>query len=103
MAAVFFICHKRQMYISEMEENNALSIGQRTIVDGYLRPFEPSDSYEPTECTIMDSESIVLELNHMCDLDCTALADYLASLGFKVYADINDSSIGWILKEKTTK
>lgn len=48
----------------------------------------------------MDTQSIMLELNEMCDFDNVYLADYLAHLGYKVYADINDSTIGWILKDK---
>jgi len=84
-----------------MESTSTLSIGQKAIIDGYLMPFEPSETYEPESCTIMDTESIILELNHMCDFDSVFLADYLASLGFKVYADLDDSTIGWLLKEKT--
>lgn len=52
-------------------------------------------------CTIMDTRSIILELNDMCDFDTVFLADYLASLGYKVYTSIENSTIGWILKEKS--
>lgn len=85
-----------------MEDQNNLSIGQKAIIDGYLMPFEPTDVYVPGSCTIMDTQSIILELNAMCDFDSVSLSDYLASLGFKVYASIGDSTVGWILKEKST-
>lgn len=86
-----------------MDASTNLSIGQKAIIDGFLSPFEPSEIYEPHSCTIMDTQSIILELNHMCDFDSVFLADYLASLGFTVHAEIGSSIIGWILKEKSPK
>jgi len=84
----------------KMENQETLSIGQKAIIDGYLNPFEPAAIYEPNTCVIMDTQSIINELNEMCDFDSVFLADYLATLGYTVYASLEDSTIGWILKEK---
>lgn len=81
-------------------EENVLSIGQQAIVNGYLANFEPAEAYDPETCLLYDTDIIASEMDGMADFDHNALADHLATLGYRVAFIHRDCVSGWILKKK---
>lgn len=82
-------------------EKEILTPGQKTVIDGYLQHYEPTDSFDAETCMLFDTRTIIDDLSQMCDFDQNSLADYLASLGYKFHIVSDDGISGWILKEKT--
>ncbi len=81
-------------------EKEILTPGQKTVIDGYLQRYEPSETYDDETCILTDTQTIISELSPMCDFDLNSLADYIASLGYKFHTEQQDCISGWILKIK---
>lgn len=73
-----------------------LSIGELAVVDAYLASFSPADSYDPEKHILLDTQSMVLEMTPMCDIDPNFLADHLAEKGFRPHFIPDDGISGWI-------
>lgn len=81
-----------------MEELRQLTAGQKAVVDAYLANYEPSDIFDDEDCILVDSQTMILEMNSMCFCDENMLCDYLVSKGYSAYHEKDDAIFGWILK-----
>lgn len=81
-----------------MEETKQLTAGQKAVVDAFLANYEPADVYDSTVHTLIDTQTMILEMQHMCDFDENTLCDYIAEKGYKVHFEITDCIGGWFLK-----
>lgn len=97
MAAAFFL-PKKLNNTSNMEELRQLTVGQREVVDAYLINYEPSDYFDPDIHILIDTQTMILEMGSMCDLEDNALCDYLAEKGYSAYYNKEDAVSGWILR-----
>lgn len=79
-------------------KNDFLTIGQTAIVDGWLRNYEPAETYDAKTCDLVDTDSIIYQLQSMSLFEANALADYIASLGYIFYCDPDDALQGWVMK-----
>lgn len=84
-----------------MEELRELTAGQKAVVDAYLANYEPSDAYDMETHTLVDTQTMMMEMGTMCSFDENMLCDYLAKRGFHAHFESDDAISGWILKEKT--
>ena len=82
-----------------MEELRQLTPGQKAVVDAYLANYEPSDYYDPDKHELVDTQTMILEMNSMCFFDENMLCDYLAQKGYCAHYEKDDAISGWILKE----
>lgn len=84
-------------------EKEILTPGQKAVIDGFLKKFEPTEIYDPETCMLYDTQTIIDELSPMCDFDKNTLADYLASIGCHYHIIPDDEVLagisGWILKK----
>lgn len=69
------------------------------VVDAYLANYEPVDYYDYDTCTLIDTQTMILEMNTMCNFDENMLCDYIASKGFRAYYAADDALSGWMMKE----
>lgn len=83
-----------------MEENKTLTPGQKVVVDAYLAMYEPSETYNPERDSLIDTQTMIIEMGSMCELEENALCDYIASLGYHAHYVPSDSVSGWILRQK---
>lgn len=83
-----------------MEELRELTAGQKAVVDAYLANYEPSDYYDFDIHALVDTQTMMLQMNTMCNFDENMLCDYLVSLGYRAHYEADDALSGWILKEK---
>lgn len=98
MAAAFFsACNAKQN--KEMEELRQLTAGQRAVVDAYLENYLPAETYNPDEHLLLDTQTMMLEMNTMCLFDENMLCDYLVEKGYRAHYELDASLNGWIVKE----
>lgn len=83
-----------------MEELRQLTPGQKAVVDAYLANFSPAESYNFDRDTLVDTQTMILDMGTMCNFDENMLCDYLASLGFRAHYEKDDALSGWILTPK---
>lgn len=83
-----------------MEELSQLTDGQKAVVDAYLENYEPAYPYDYDTCTLVDTQTMILEMKTMCRFDENMLCDYLASKGYRAHYEPDDALSGWIMKEK---
>ena len=81
-----------------MEELRQLTAGQKAVVDAYLANYEPADVYDPAVHVHIDTQTMILEMQHMCDFDENALCDYIAEKGYKAHFVLTDCVGGWFMK-----
>lgn len=62
------------------------------MVDAYLANYEPVDCYDYDTCILIDTQTMILEMNTMCNFDENMLCDYIASKGFRAYYE-EDASV----------
>lgn len=82
-----------------MEELRTLTHGLKTVVDAYLAGYRPTQAFNIESCILVDTKSMILEMESMCHFDEITLADYLTSLGYRAHFEKEDSLSGWILEE----
>ena len=83
-----------------MEELKQLTAGQKAVVDAYLAAYDPTETYDDTTCELRDTQTMIFDMDSMCDFDENLLCDYLAEKGFRVHYIHKDAVSGWILKLK---
>ena len=81
-----------------MEELRQLTAGQKAVVDAYLENYEPADVFDPDDTTLIDTQTMMLEMGTMCNFDENMLCDYLAGKGYRVHFEPDASVSGWIVK-----
>ncbi len=82
-----------------MEDLRQLTAGQKAVVDAYLANYEPADAYDYDVHTLVDTQTMILEMGAMCNFDENMLCDYLVENGFHAHFENDDALAGWILKE----
>ena len=82
-----------------MEDQTTLTAGQKAVVDAYLAMYEPSPTFDHDRDTLVDTQTLILEMDSMCSLDENALCDYLVSLGYCARYVHDDAISGWILRK----
>ena len=82
-----------------MNDHVALSAGQKAIVDAYLDKYEPSDYFDPDIHTLVDTQTMIMEMGTMCELEFNPLSDYLVEKGYHAHYAGDDGISGWILHE----
>lgn len=82
-----------------MEELNQLTAGQKAVVDAFLANYEPSETYDHSAHILVDTQTMILQMDSMCNFDENMLCDYLAQKGFHAYYEKKDAICGWIMKE----
>ncbi len=82
-----------------MEESKQLTAGQQVVVDAYLTDSHPAETFDDSTCRLVDTQTMMLEMASMCNIDENALCDYLASKGYRAHYGKDDGISGWILKE----
>lgn len=82
-----------------MNELNQLTAGQKAVVDAYLRNYEPAEVYDPDKHILVDTQTMMIEMNSMCLFDEIMLSDYLFEKGYRPHFEKDDSISGWILKQ----
>lgn len=80
-------------------EERTLTAGQKAVVDAYLAQYEPADAFDFDSTVLIDTQTMILDMGTMCNLDENMLYDYLVGLGFKAHYEKDDALSGWILKE----
>lgn len=87
-----------------MNENvTSMSVGQMAVVDAYLSDCIPAKGYNPETDYLYDTDTMIMEMGSMADLDANALADYLAEKGFTANYTHEDGISSWILRCKDGK
>ena len=81
-----------------MEELRQLTAGQKAVVDAYLADYASADTYDPELDTLVDTQTMIMEMGSMCNFDENMLCDYLASLGYRTAFIHKDCICGWILR-----
>lgn len=99
MAAVFSNCLTTPNNISKMEELKELTAGQKAVVDAYIANYEPVDTFDAEECLLVDTQTMILEMDSMCNFDENMLCDYLVSKGYRAHYVKKHCLSGWIVKE----
>lgn len=82
-----------------MEESKQLTAGQQVVVDAYLTDSQPAETFDDSTCRLVDTQTMMLDMASMCNIDENALCDYLASKGYRAHYGKDDGISGWILKE----
>lgn len=82
-----------------MEELRELTAGQKAVVDAYLENYEPAEIFNVDDCILVDTQTMMLEMNTMSLFDENMLCDYLAEKGYHAHYEKDDALSGWILKE----
>ena len=82
-----------------MEELRQLTIGQKAIVDGYLENYEPAETYDHDMHVLIDTQTMIFQMNTMGFFDENMLSDYLAEKGYRAHFEPDDALSGWIMKE----
>lgn len=82
-----------------MEELRQLTAGQKAVVDAYLENYQPAERFDPEETTLIDTQSMMLEMDTMCNFDENILCDYLVEKGYRAHYEKDDALSGWIMKE----
>ena len=82
-----------------MNELLNLTAGQKAVVDAYLENYEPADAFDPDEHILVDTQTMIYEMNSMCNFDGNMLCDYLVEKGYRAHYEKDDALSGWILKE----
>ena len=82
-----------------MDELRELTPGQKAVVDAYLAAYASTDTYDPDLDTLVDTQTMIMEMGAMCNFDENMLCDYLAERGFRVHFMKDDALSGWILRD----
>lgn len=82
-----------------MEELRVLTAGQKAVVDAYLEAYASTDYYDPDLDTLVDTQTMIMEMGAMCNFDENMLCDYLAERGYRVHFEKDDAVSGWILRD----
>lgn len=83
-----------------MEELRQLTAGQKAVVDAYLENYEPGETFDFERDILVDTQTMLLEMDAMCAFDANMLADYLVEKGYRAHYEKDDSISGWILRER---
>ncbi len=82
-----------------MEENNPTPPYYVSILEAWLRQWEPTEDHLHPEVKIKTSEDIVMELADMVDLSIIDVAKLMQVLGLKpVY--LRDGRHGWAMRRR---
>lgn len=84
-----------------MEELRELTAGQKAVVDAYLANYAPCDYYDLDAHILVDTQTMMMEMQMMCNFDENMLCDYLVERGFRAHFESDDALSGWIIKEKS--
>lgn len=52
-----------------MEELRQLTAGQKAVVDAYIVNFAPADHFDFDTCTLVDTQTMILDMGTMCNFD----------------------------------
>lgn len=83
---------------TNMEELRTLTAGQKAVVDAYLAQYEPADAFDFDSTVLIDTQTMINDMNTMCFFDENMLCDYLAEEGYRAHYESDDALSGWILK-----
>lgn len=79
---------------------NELSPGMIAVLEAYLAPFIPADTYDADIDTLISTEIIVADLGDAADLTINGVADYMATHEFRYHCIHDDGISGWVLRRR---
>lgn len=79
---------------------NELTPGMAEVINAYLAPFEPAESFNADTDRLISTEIIIAEVGDGADIEMNLLADYMAGRGFHYHCIHDDGISGWILRPR---